>query len=175
MSEEDAPSTEEPAESQTGLPAPAPPPRSGEVQSVRRALSLLDALAEHGGGASLKELAGATALAPSTAHRLLTTLESARFVRFDPVEGAWRIGVAAFTVGGAFLAGRDLSVIARPYLRRLMEITGETANLYLWTEQEPVCVAQVECRQTMRAIAKVGTRVRIHCSGAGKAIVAALP
>jgi len=123
---------------------------------------------------TLSELALVVGLPVSTTHRLLTTLESERFVRLDPAEGRWQIGVEAFRVGNAFARTRDLVAIARPHLRRLMEETGETANLYLAVDGEAVCMAQVECRQTMRAIARPGGRVPMHASGVGKAILAGL-
>ena len=123
---------------------------------------------------SLSELALVLGLPVSTTHRLLTTLEAERFVRLDPAAGHWQIGVEAFRVGNAFARTRDLVAIARPHLRRLMEETGETANLYLAVDGEAVCMAQVECRQTMRAIARPGGRVPMHASGVGKAILAGL-
>ena len=58
--------------------------RSGGVQSIMRALSILDALAENEDGLSLTALAKTVALPPSSAHRLLTTLQRKRFVRFEP-------------------------------------------------------------------------------------------
>ena len=61
--------------------------------------------------------------------------------------------------------------MARPYLRRLMEEGGETANLYLEQDGEAICMVQIECRQMMRAIARPGGRVKMHCSGAGKVIL----
>lgn len=152
----------------------APIARQGTVQAVTRALRLLTELADRPAGAGLSELAAASGLAVSTAHRLLTTLEGERFVRFDGADGVWKVGVAAFSVGSAFRRSRDLATIARPFLRRLMEVSGETANLYLLDDGEAVCVAQVECRQMMRAISQVGGRVRLHCSGAGKALMAYL-
>jgi IclR family acetate operon transcriptional repressor len=115
-------------------------------------------------------------LPPSTAHRLLTTLQQARFVRFDPVGHLWQVGVEAFVVGNAFARTRDVVMMARPQMHRLMEESGETVNLYLADEGgEAVCLAQVECRQLMRAIARPGGRVKMHCSSAGKAILAWLP
>jgi IclR family acetate operon transcriptional repressor len=134
----------------------------------------LKALAVTSDGMSLSELALVVGLPISTTHRLLTTLEAERFVRLDPAEGHWQIGVEAFRVGNAFARTRDLAAIARPHLRRLMEETGETANLYLAVDGEAVCMAQVECRQTMRAIARPGGRVPMHASGVGKAILAGL-
>ena len=65
--------------------------------------------------------------------------------------------------------------MARPRMRRLMEESGETVNLYFLEEGEAVCMAQVESRQMMRAIARPGGRVAMHCSGVGKALLAWLP
>lgn len=146
-----------------------------QVQSLTRALALLDALAESGDGMSLGDLAQTVGLAPSTAHRLLTTLQNQRFVRFVAAEGVWQVGVQAFIVGQAFRRARDLLSLARPAMRRLMEESGETVNLYIEESGEAVCMGQVESRQMMRAIARPGGRVKMHCSGVGKAMLALLP
>jgi IclR family acetate operon transcriptional repressor len=148
--------------------------RSGQVRSIVRALSILRALAASSDGLTLSETAERAGLAPSTAHRILTTLESERFVRFEQSLGAWQVGVSAFTVGAAFARNRDIVSLARPYLRRLMEVTGETANIYVESGGEVICMAQVESRHAMRAITQVGGRVKMHWSGAGKALLATM-
>jgi IclR family acetate operon transcriptional repressor len=145
------------------------------VQSVVRCLAILRALAESGDGMTLTDVAQIVGLPPSTAHRLLTTLQQERFVRFDGTAHLWQVGVEAFIIGNAFVRTRDVVTMARPYLRRLMEEGGETANLYLEQDGEAICMAQVECRQMMRAIARPGGRVKMHCSGAGKAMLGWLP
>ena len=132
--------------------------KGGQVQSLLRALSLFRALAESADGMSLSDVAQIAGLAPSTAHRLLTTLQQERFVRFEPQAGVWQVGVQAFVTGNAFLRTRDVVQVARPYQRRLMEESGETVNLYVEDEGEVVCMSQVECRQLMRAIARPGGR-----------------
>ncbi|MEZ5826576.1 MAG: helix-turn-helix domain-containing protein, partial [Geminicoccaceae bacterium] len=104
---------------------------SGQVQSLKRALSLLNALASHTEGMTLTELAQAVKLPPSTAHRLLTTLESERYVRFEASEHLWQVGVQAFVSGNSFLRGRDVARMSRRFMRRLMEESGETANLFV--------------------------------------------
>jgi IclR family acetate operon transcriptional repressor len=150
--------------------------KAGQVQSLTRALSLLEAVARSHDGLTLTEAAQTVGLPPSTAHRLLTTLQQARFVRFDPVASLWQIGVQAFVVGNAFARTRDVLMMARPQMRRLMEACNETVNLYVMDEGgEAVCMGQVECRQLMRAIARPGGRVKMHCSGVGKAMLAFLP
>ncbi|TVQ38046.1 MAG: MarR family transcriptional regulator [Geminicoccaceae bacterium] len=148
--------------------------KSGQVQSLTRALALLEAVAESHDGLTLSDLAELTGLPPSTAHRLLTTLEATRFVRFEPSQGLWQVGIQAFVVGNAFVRTRDVTAIARPHMRRLRDECGETVNLYLEDAGEVVCMTQVESRQLMRAIARPGGRVRMHVSGAGKAILAHL-
>jgi IclR family acetate operon transcriptional repressor len=148
---------------------------AGRVQSISRALAILRALAESGDGMTLTDVAQMVGLPASTAHRLLTTLQQERFVRFDATAHLWQVGVGAFIVGNAFARTRDVVAMARPYLRRLMEEGGETANLYLEQDGEAICMAQVECRQMMRAIARPGGRVKMHCSGAGKAMLGWLP
>ncbi|MEM1345147.1 MAG: IclR family transcriptional regulator C-terminal domain-containing protein [Pseudomonadota bacterium] len=145
---------------------------SGQVRSLTRALSLMRHLAESQGGLSLTEVAEASGLPPSTTHRLLTTLEAERFVRPDPQAGVWRIGVAAFFVGSAFARARDKLSLTRPFLNRLMEMSGETANLFVESDGEAVCIGQIESRHAMRAITGVGGRIMLHSSGAGKALLA---
>lgn len=145
---------------------------SGQVRSLTRALRLMRHLAESGDGMSLTELSEAASLPPSTTHRLLTTLESERFVRPDAQGGLWRIGVAAFFVGTAFARSRDKLSLVQPYLRRLMETTGETANLFVESDGEAICIGQIESRHAMRAITGVGGRVQLHSSGAGKVLLA---
>lgn len=149
-----------------------PERNSGQVRSLTRALSILQNLAARPEGMSLTDLSEATELPPSTTHRLLTTLEAQRFVRPDPNGGLWRVGVAAFYVGSAFARSRDTLALVRPYLKRLMEVSGETANLFVESDVEAVCIGQVESRHAMRAITGVGGRVPLYGSAAGRVLLA---
>ncbi len=143
-----------------------------QVQSLVRALALLNRIADSADdGASLTEVAQQVGLPASTAHRLLLTLEQERYVRFSPNRRLWTIGVQAFVTGCAFIKTRSLVGLARPRLRLLMEKSGETVNLAVEDKGEAVYLAQVECRQMMRAFARPGTRVPMHCSAVGKAIL----
>lgn len=145
----------------------------GHAQALSRGLALLESLAATENGATLTALAAAQKLPAPTAHRLLAALESAGFVRQDS-HGVWTIGVRAHRVGSAFLEHRNLSTEAVPHLRRLMEQSGETANLAVVSEGEAVFIAQVQCRELMRMTVKLGARAPLHASGVGKAMLAAL-
>ena len=147
----------------------------GSVQSLTRALAILEVLADGADGRGLSALARSLDLPPSTAHRLLTTMERQRFVRFEPLSKTWRIGVRAFTVGSAFARTRDLLTIARPHMRRLMEASGETVTFFTLADGEALCTAQVECRQATPSIPRPGGSSSMHATGAGKAMLAYLP
>ncbi|MEI4473755.1 IclR family transcriptional regulator [Frigidibacter sp. MR17.24] len=145
------------------------------VQAVDRALALIEHLAEAEEGARLSDAARAVGLAPSTAHRLLTTMEQRGFVQFAAATGRWYVGRRAFAVGAAFSRRENLVAPALPILRRLRDATRETANLGVIEDGVVRTVAQVESREIMRAIASPGGRTPVGCSGMGKAIVAAWP
>lgn len=152
----------------------AVPAKAGgeQVRALSRALALLNRIGEAPGeGANLTELAQQVGLPASTAHRLLTTLEQERYVRFNPEDRLWSVGVQAFVTGCAFTKTRSLVGLARPHMRHLMEDAGETVNLAIRDEGEAVYLAQVECRQMMRVFARPGTRVPLHCSAVGKAML----
>ncbi len=152
-----------------------PSERTGQVQSLMRAISLLRILSEAPNGATLKQLAAEASLAPSTAHRLLTTLQGERFVRFNSATNIWQVGVGAFGVGSAFIRARDLTASCRPHMERISAQTGETISLYVAAEDHAVCMAQVAGHATRDAIAEIGDRLPLHTSAAGKAILSRLP
>lgn len=149
--------------------------KTGTVQSVDRALGLMEALAARPEGVRLSHLARDEGLAPSTTHRLLTCLEQRGFAQFDPQSHHWHIGAKAFIVGVSFTRWQSFIASALPFLRRLRDMTRETANLGVLQEGEVVTVAQVESREITRAIAPPGGRTPVMNSGMGKAIVATWP
>src|SRR6266436_7961475 len=123
-----------------------PDPRDGGVQSVDRALSIIETLAEDDEGYRLSDLAIRTGLSTSTVHRLLATLESRRFVQFDRTESKWHVGARAFTVGATFARRRNFSAQAVPYLRKLRDLTRETANLAVVDDEFIVVLTRMACR-----------------------------
>lgn len=146
--------------------------QTGGVQSVHRALHLLEMMAQVSDGARLSDLAKEADLAVSTTHRLLTTLEQRGFAQSDAASGRWHVGQRAFAVGAAYTKQRSFVAPALPFLRRLRDITRETANLGVIEDGEVVTLSQVESREIMRAISPPGGRVPVMCSGMGKAILA---
>lgn len=145
---------------------------NGRVQSVDRALVLLEELARDDRGRRLTDLSRQTGLSLTTVHRLLTTLEQRRFVQFSAMDNAWHIGLQAFAVGSSFTRERNFVAPALPFLRRLRDQTRETANLGVVEDSEVVLVNQVQSREIIRAISEVGGRSPMTSSGMGKVFLA---
>ena len=144
---------------------------SGGVQSVNRALDILEALAAAGGTASLTDLAAACGLPVPTLHRLANTLADRGYLRQGP-DRRYSLGSRLVPLGTdahALLGERAL-----PVLRGLAELTGESANLAVLTQGRAEYVAQAPGRHTMRTFTEVGNRVALHCTGVGKALLAAI-
>lgn len=144
----------------------------GEVQSLDRAIALLRILAE-ADGMSLSDIAKKADLPASTAHRLLATLQKRQLVNHDGENGLWTVGLGLFRIGAAYLRIRKLPDVGRPVIRRLLHETDETVNLAMFDGNELVVVAQAECHAPVRAFFRLGARLPLHASAAGKAILAA--
>ncbi|QKW53008.1 IclR family transcriptional regulator [Streptomyces buecherae] len=145
---------------------------SGGVQSLERAFDLLERMADAGGEVGLSELATSSGLPLPTIHRLMRTLVATGYVRQQP-NRRYSLGPRLIRLGES--ASRLLGTWARPHLARLVEETGETANMALLDGDEVVYVAQVPSRHSMRMFTEVGRRVLPHSTGVGKALLAPVP
>jgi IclR family transcriptional regulator, acetate operon repressor len=142
------------------------------VQSVDRAIDLLEIMTDLGGDAALSELAGAAGLPLPTIHRLMRTLVARGYARQLPSR-RYTLGPRLIRLGES--AGRQLGASARPYLERLARDLGETANLAMIDRDMAVYVAQASSSHSMRMFTEVGRRVYCHCTGVGKMVLAELP
>ncbi|MGC0272780.1 IclR family transcriptional regulator [Pseudactinotalea sp. Z1739] len=145
---------------------------AGGVQSVSRALELLDLMAGAGTDMSLSELAEGTGMAAATTHRLMRTLLAHGYVRQLPSR-RYGLGPALIRLGEQ--AGLHLGAAARPHLDDLAAQAGETVNLAMLDQDMVVYVAQAASRHSMRMFTEVGRRVHAHSTGVGKAVLAELP
>jgi IclR family acetate operon transcriptional repressor len=142
------------------------------VQSVDRAIDLLEILTDVGGDATLSELATSTGLPLPTIHRLMRTLVNRGYARQLPSR-RYTLGPRLIRLGES--AGRQLGAGARPHLERVARELGETANMAMIDRDMAVYVAQASSSHSMRMFTEVGRRVYCHCTGVGKMVLAQLP
>jgi DNA-binding IclR family transcriptional regulator len=146
--------------------------KGGSVQSVARALTLLDALGESRSEIGVAELSKQIGFHVSTAHRLLATLIAQGYARQNPETGRYGLGAKAFHLAESYLSQMDLRRVVRPILERLSHETGETANLVLLDGREAFYLDKVESPQSLRIFSRIGRRAPLHCTAAGKVLLA---
>lgn len=141
------------------------------IKSLDRAMEVFEYLSV-AQGKPLTMLAVEMGQSPATVYRILVTLEGRGLVEFDHEEQVWHIGPQAFVIGARFLRRTSLVERARPIMRKLMEATGETANLGIEKEGAVLFLSQVETHASIRAFFPPGTLSPMHASGIGKALLA---
>ena len=139
-------------------------------QSLERVLVLMDELAA--GPKRLGQLAVTLDIHKSTVLRTLQTLERHGWVRRDGDPPEFRLGLRLVELSNAVLAGLDVRSVARPSLQRLGALTGETAHLAVRDKSEMVYLDKVESVHPVRMYSRIGARAPLHCTGAGKVLLA---
>lgn len=144
------------------------------IQVADRLFAVMELLAEEG-PSQLTELCRKMDLHKSTAHRLLTSLIHMGYAKQDPQTGKYGLTFKIVEIADKILSKVDVLEIVRPYLRKLMEQTGETVHFVQLDANEAVYIDKEESQQnSVRMVSKVGSRIPIYCSGVGKAMAACM-
>ena len=144
------------------------------IQSVARALSILEQFSDKVPSATVNELAELTGLSRSTCYRFCRTLKQLGYL--DEVgDGRYRPGLRAAALAYSALSSRELPELAMPYLRRLRDETNETVNMAVLSDTEVIYVARLPSDHLISLRLYVGSRLPAYASSLGRAILAFLP
>jgi IclR family acetate operon transcriptional repressor len=141
------------------------------IESVDRALRLLQELGRHGSGAMLEELADATGLPKSSVHRTLAALRGRGFA-FQQDDGRYLAGSELLRVAFDFYDRVDVRVMLQPLLLRLRDELNETVHLGVLEGADVVYLDKLESRHPLRLTSTIGGRNPAHCTAVGKAMLA---
>lgn len=144
---------------------------------VGRTAALLRAVAaSEPGGARTSEVARSVGLARPTAHRLLTQLAEAGLADRDTETGRWLLGPELFFMGNAAKARYDVTALAHPVVRRLAQLTGESAFFSARRGDETICLVREDGSFPIRShVLHEGIRFPLGVASAGMALLAFLP
>jgi DNA-binding IclR family transcriptional regulator len=151
--------------------------RSGNfaVQSVARALTILELLAGAPDELGVTELGRRLGVHKATASRLVSTLADHGLVERNPVTDKYRLGFGVVRLAAVATAGLDLVRQARPVLERLAEETREAVNLAVLDGDQVVHIDQIAAPHLVVNVNWVGKRTPLHCTSNGKVLLAHLP
>ncbi|MFQ5612535.1 MAG: IclR family transcriptional regulator [Anaerolineae bacterium] len=151
------------------------PETSYFVASLARGLSIMSAFSDETPSFSLTEIAHRLNLNKTTAFRLISTLQALGYVERDERTRNYRPGREILRLGFVVVNGMEVRQVAKPYLDRLAEESGETANLSVLDGSEVIYVDRTRARSFLGITLQIGTRLPAYCTSAGKVHLAYLP
>lgn len=145
------------------------------VQSAERIFQVMEMLADNG-EMGLMELSAALGLHKSTVHRLLMSLIYMGYAKQDETTQKYMLSYKVVNMAGKVLDRTDVLQVAKPYMERLSDLSGETVHLVQRDENNILYIYKIEAKVgTIRMVSHVGMVHPMYCSGVGKAIMATLP
>ncbi|HBY98957.1 MAG: IclR family transcriptional regulator [Ardenticatenaceae bacterium] len=153
-----------------------PDKRGVTVQSVERAIAILNSFSVDEPELGVGQLSRHLGLAKSTVFRLLSALEAGGLVAQNPESGRYRLGVGLVGLASNVIAYADLRRVGRFHLQYLANTLQETVSLSILDGSETVNVEQfAPPGRLVREVGWVGRRMPSHTVSVGKAILAFLP
>lgn len=143
-----------------------------EIKSTKKIFAILEELAKNDGRMKLKDIAETLGFPTSTTHRLLSSLREVGYVNQDEVTGEYTLGLRILYLANSVLSRLDLRKIAFPYLEKMSNETGETANLVVQEHDEALYIEKVESKALVRVFSLIGKRAPLHATGVGKIMLA---
>lgn len=142
------------------------------LKTTETSLEVVDALYELGGG-RIDEIADHLSAAPSTVHRHLTTLRAHDYVTKEG--DVYQLGLQFLTIGGYIQHNEQGYQLAKDKVQQLALTTGERVQFITEEHGQRVYIHASVGEDAVQTDAHIGKRGPLHCSAAGKAILAALP
>jgi DNA-binding IclR family transcriptional regulator len=145
-----------------------------ELQSLDRAVAVLEMLGESETALSLAEVCQRLRLRKSTAHRSLMVLERSALIERTP-ENRYRLGMKLYELGNRAVEQVDLRTRVHPYFRRLAARVGETVHLSVLQKTSIVYLDKVEPNRRVCVSSRTGSSNPVYCTSMGKAMLAFQP
>ncbi|UOQ44010.1 IclR family transcriptional regulator [Halobacillus salinarum] len=142
------------------------------IQSVERALKILDLFNEFEPELKITEISNRMHLNKSTVHSLLKTLQEHGYIEKVSENGKYRLGMKLFERGNFVIYNLDIRSVARKDLLELSRKTGHTLHLVILEGKEGVYIDKVEGTSGNVQYSRIGRRAPVHSSGVGKTLVA---
>jgi DNA-binding IclR family transcriptional regulator len=146
------------------------------VQSVERAIDILDCLAEYPKGCGIGELSKNLGLSKSTIHRIITTLKYKKYVTQNKDNDKYQLDIKVLTLSSSVTNSMDLIHIARPYIHEFANKVDEVIHLCIPDESfsNIIYVDKVSSENTSRNItmsSSIGKKAPIYCTASGKLLL----
>ncbi len=146
-----------------------------KVQSVEKAIKILDVLMESGSPLSLAEISEITQWPKSTVHALLSTLRESSVIEQRPSDGKYMLGYHLFELGSGVRNSWDIIKYAQSPMLHIAAKMHSSVYLARLIEDHMILIACEEPNEGFRVYDEPGSTLPLHCTSQGKAILAHQP
>ena len=143
---------------------------SYNVQSVEKALEILDVLAEGPSVATLQQLSEKLKISRNKTFRLLATLEGRGLVEKDEFSGVYSLGLSTVEMAHKFIGNASIIKYAHPVMEGLARKHDEAVYMTVLKGDEVLFLDMVDCGQHIKAAPFIGKRFPCFSNAAGKVI-----
>lgn len=155
--------------------APSTSPRINNLpQTVERALDILEVFKDSNEALGITELSRRVNLNKSTTYRIVQALRARGYVSQDDYTNRYSLGYRILRLASVFLNQNKIREVARRYLEELSKKTSYTVQLTIFVGNEVIYIDQVEGTDIFQLRLRIGNRGPLHCTAAGKSILAFL-
>ena len=142
-------------------------------KSFRKLFDIIELIASRREARPVREIAAALDIPESTVYRMLKFLSRRGYVERTPA--GFMLGRECMIIGEAAQEQNVMPRLARPVLSRLADATSETAHLARMQGNHIVYIDKIDGGRAIRMGSVIGSVSPLHCTGIGKAMLAALP
>lgn len=142
------------------------------IQSVERALRILDLFDEHNIELKITEISERMQLHKSTVHSLLKTMQEHHYIGQNPENGKYKLGMKLVERGNLVVSTLDIRPVVKGYLQDLSKKTGQTTHLGILDGQQGVYIDKVIGEKAVIRYSRIGRRIPLHSSAIGKVLLA---
>lgn len=144
------------------------------VQSLERALTILNKISEYPDGIPIARLSEQVGLTKSTTHRLLATMANMNYVVKDEETDKYKLGLQILFLSRNLFNNFNIVNTAKRYLEKLSQEVNETVHLCIEDHGEVIYIDKIESNQTIRMYSRIGSRAPMYCTGVGKILLSGM-
>lgn len=141
------------------------------IKSVVKAFDVIEHIALSHKELGVTEISEALNYGVSATYHLLNTLKECNIIEQNEVTKKFKLSLKLWQIGMLAYEQNDISLLLKPYLKKLKELTGETSNLTILDNNQIVYIAQEESNRLLKMFTKIGASAPLHCTGAGKVLL----
>lgn len=145
------------------------------LQSAGRILDVLLCFTKNKADWSIAELAEELGFHKSVTRRLVITLVSRGFLKQDPLDKRYKLGLVLFELGSVVFPTEELVDVSKPLMKKLSRETNSSVFLTINADDQAVCLARVDSPKPLKVTFEVGRRSPLHAGASARAILAFLP